>query len=210
MNVAFFYATVVYLALFITATQTSALKTSDAKQGVFFVATETQTSSLETEEAKQGDIFAGADKLANNVGLMQSKAAKSKSKKSALVPKTIAAPLIQTIAPTPAPLIQTIAPTSAPLIKCNTTQKSGGQGTTVLTINMQTTSGTFKVTYDMKDKQPDQLTINYEGDTIYDSGLVKGKKTVDVSFSGSSSIITVTINAPQAGTRWEVTVGCPS
>lgn len=199
MNVAFFYATVVYLALFITATQTSALKTSDAKQGVFFVATETQTSSLETEEAKQGDIFAGADKLANNVGLMQSKAAKSKSKKSALVPKTIAAPLIQTI-----------APTSAPLIKCNTTQKSGGQGTTVLTINMQTTSGTFKVTYDMKDKQPDQLTINYEGDTIYDSGLVKGKKTVDVSFSGSSSIITVTINAPQAGTRWEVTVGCPS
>ena len=94
--------------------------------------------------------------------------------------------------------------------KCPTTQESGGQGTTVLNIDMLRTSGTFQVSYEMY-SVPDQLFIKYEGQTIFDTGgLVSGGNSASVNFNGSSSIITVTIYAPNAGTVWDVHVGCPS
>lgn len=96
------------------------------------------------------------------------------------------------------------------IAKCPTTQESGGQGTTVLNIDMLRTSGTFQVDYQMYVIQ-DQLTIKYQGNTIFDTGgLVSGGGTASVSFSGTSSIITVIINAPEVGTAWDVYVGCPS
>ena len=98
--------------------------------------------------------------------------------------------------------------TSVCVAKCPSTQESGGQGTTVLNIDMLQTSGTFHVDYEMYDVK-DQLIITYEGETIYDTGLVSGNGSEDVSFSGSSTIVTVTMNAPEEGTEWDVTVGCP-
>ena len=96
------------------------------------------------------------------------------------------------------------------IAECPTTQESGGQGTTVLKINMLRTSGTFPVEYQMYGI-PDQLTIEYEMDILYDTGgLVSDYGSASVNFSGSSKIITVTINAPLDGTAWDVYVGCPS
>jgi hypothetical protein len=57
---------------------------------------------------------------------------------------------------------------------------------------------------------PDELYIEYEGDRIFETGgLVSGGATVNVAFSGQSTVIKVTINAPIAGTAWDVFVGCP-
>jgi hypothetical protein len=96
------------------------------------------------------------------------------------------------------------------IAKCPTTQESGGQGTTVLKIDMLRTSGSFPFWYNMYGI-PDQLTIEYEGQVIFDTGgLVSGYLSSSASFNGSSKIITVTINAPLDGTAWDVYVGCPS
>ena len=93
--------------------------------------------------------------------------------------------------------------------KCPTTQRSGGQGTTALNIDMLRKSGTFPVQYQMYGI-PDQLSIKYEGLLMLDTGLVSGDGSASVFFNGTSKIITVTINAPLPGTAWDVSVGCPA
>jgi hypothetical protein len=93
--------------------------------------------------------------------------------------------------------------------KCPSTQESGGQGTTVLTIDLIVPNGTFPVSYEMY-SIPDQLFIDYEGQRIFDTGgLVSGSGSADVTYSGTSTTIQVTINAPNSGTAWDVFVGCP-
>jgi 3D (Asp-Asp-Asp) domain-containing protein len=95
------------------------------------------------------------------------------------------------------------------IAKCPSTQESGGQGTTVLTIDLKNNTGTFPVQYEMY-SIPDQLYIEYEGTRIFDTGgLISGSGSVDVSFSGVSAIIQVTIFAPNSGTVWDVSIGCP-
>jgi hypothetical protein len=95
------------------------------------------------------------------------------------------------------------------IAKCPSTQRSGGQGTTVLTIDMKVPSGTFPISYEMY-SIPDQLYIEYEGKRIFDTGgLVSGSRNVDVTYSGTSKTIKVTINAPNSGTAWDVSIGCP-
>jgi hypothetical protein len=93
--------------------------------------------------------------------------------------------------------------------QCPTTQTSGGQGVTRLVIDLLEISGTFPVSYEMY-TIPDELSIVYEGKTIYSTGgLVSGGSSVAVSYSGSTTIIEVTINAPLDNTAWDVFVGCP-
>jgi hypothetical protein len=57
---------------------------------------------------------------------------------------------------------------------------------------------------------PDQLYIDYEGKRIFDTGgLVSGSGASDVTYAGRGKLIQVTINAPNDGTVWDVSVGCP-
>jgi hypothetical protein len=57
---------------------------------------------------------------------------------------------------------------------------------------------------------PDELSIVYEGKTIYSTGgLVSGCNAVDVSYSGLTTIIEITDTAPLDYTMWEIFVGCP-
>jgi hypothetical protein len=82
--------------------------------------------------------------------------------------------------------------------------------TTVLSIDLLASSGTFPMSYSMFDI-PDQLYIEYEGTRIFDTDdLVSGGASVNVSFSGSSTLISVTIFAPRDGTIWNVFIGCPA
>jgi hypothetical protein len=93
--------------------------------------------------------------------------------------------------------------------KCPSTQRSGGQGTTVLTIDLKVPNGTFPISYQMY-SIPDQLYIDYEGKRIFDTGgLVSGSGASDVTYAGIGKLIQVTINAPNDGTVWDVSVGCP-
>jgi hypothetical protein len=54
------------------------------------------------------------------------------------------------------------------IVKSPTTQTSGGQGTTVLNIDMLQKSGKFPVQYQMY-TIPDQLSIKYEGILMLDT-----------------------------------------
>jgi hypothetical protein len=95
------------------------------------------------------------------------------------------------------------------IAKCPSTQQSGGQGLTVLNIDMLRPSGTFPVSYQMYGI-PDSLSIEYEGNTIFNTdGLVSGSNSANVNFNGTSTIVQVTIDAPLSGTAWDVFVGCP-
>ena len=93
--------------------------------------------------------------------------------------------------------------------QCPTTQQSGGQGTTTLNVDLMKTSGSFPVSYNMFNI-PDGLDIFYEGQTIFSTnGLVSGSNSVMVSYNGSSTTVRVRISAPNPGTAWDVSVGCP-
>lgn len=77
-----------------------------------------------------------------------------------------------------------------------------------MTVDVGKTSGTFTLFYDFYGI-PDGLYIEYEGTRIYDTGgLVSYSLTTSVSFSGTSSIVTVTVYAPRDGSAWEATTGC--
>ena len=100
--------------------------------------------------------------------------------------------------------------TPACVAQCPSTQKSGGQGTTTLTIDLVVSSGTFTVSYEMY-SIPDRLIVEYEGKIIFDTGtLVSGSRTVAVSYSGTSTLVQVEIDAPNDATAWDVTVNCPA
>jgi hypothetical protein len=72
---------------------------------------------------------------------------------------------------------------------CPAAQNSGKSGTTTITVDLFKTSGDFIVDYDMF-SAPDQLYIDYEGTRIFDTGgLVSGKGTKSVTFSGSTTLI---------------------
>ena len=98
------------------------------------------------------------------------------------------------------------------IVPCNQSSSSGGQGTTVTVYELGTAGPTsFQVQYEMYNI-PDQLDITYEGSTIFTTGgLVSGGATETVAVpAGSSTQITVTVSAPNAGTAWDYTVFCPA
>ena len=74
------------------------------------------------------------------------------------------------------------------------------------------TQGVITVSYQMY-SIPDRLNVYYEGNQIFTTGgLVSGTRTESVSYGSSSStntFVTVEIDAPNAGTAWDVSVSCP-
>jgi hypothetical protein len=76
---------------------------------------------------------------------------------------------------------------------------------------MGRTAGTFHFLYDTYFME-DRMTVKYEGATLFDTGCVGASGDVILSFSGSSSAITVEV-APNcaggSGTAWTFTVQCP-
>lgn len=96
--------------------------------------------------------------------------------------------------------------------KClDSTELSGGQGTTATSINMiYQNARSFPFSYNVSVKAA-RLSIEHDGAVIFDTvELVSGEGLADVEFSlSSSTVIKVTITAPEEGTAWYVTVGCP-
>ncbi len=95
--------------------------------------------------------------------------------------------------------------------RCNDTQKAGGDAPEVHQIDLGVTSGVFRFdyqTYDVKD----QIIISQGGRTIFNSGCVGEGRSVQVQFSGYTSVIEVRVNpncAGSSGTAWNFTVHCP-
>lgn len=91
---------------------------------------------------------------------------------------------------------------------CPLLNERGGQGRTTFSVDVRRTSGSFLVQYNMF-SIPDELEIRYEGAVLFTTGgLVSGARTFPVSFAGESTIIAVTINAPNDSTAWTVRIDC--
>ena len=94
--------------------------------------------------------------------------------------------------------------------QCPSTQRAGGQGTTVLRVDVLR-PGDFAFSYDMFGI-PDAMKIeDADGSVLFTTnGLVSGAAFGIATlreFSGST-IVTVTIDAPNDGTAWDVFIDC--
>lgn len=96
--------------------------------------------------------------------------------------------------------------------RCNDTQKAGGDAPEVHQIDLGVTSGVFRFDYQTFDVK-DQIIVSQGGMTIFNSGCVGESRSVQVQFSGYTSVIEVRVNPNCAGstsTAWNFTVHCPS
>lgn len=99
---------------------------------------------------------------------------------------------------------------------CPTTQTSGGKGGTTLRIDMKGRTGRFDLSYQMYSIQ-DSLVVRYgpdagSGDVLFTTGgLVSGgrRTTAMMPADGTSSIVTAVVFAPEDGTLWDISIGCP-
>jgi hypothetical protein len=91
---------------------------------------------------------------------------------------------------------------------CNATTNSGGVGTTTTVHELGATSGTFIFDYQAY-SVPDRFEVIYMGSTLLDTGPVAGGASVSLSYSGSSSLVTVIVTGP-SGTAWDYILSCPS
>jgi len=99
-----------------------------------------------------------------------------------------------------------------PKVDCDAIKNSGGQGTTTNQINLGSRSGDVTVLWDFF-PNPDQISIKYRGNEIFNSGgLVSGKGShvfKHIVEKGKSNLATIQIYAPNSGTAWEYVVKCP-
>lgn len=103
----------------------------------------------------------------------------------------------------------TVAGAVALLGQCAALQQSGGQGTFSFAFDAGSASGTLTF-YRNAYSIPDGFRVISNGQTLYDTGgLVSGADSRQLTLAGSRSLF-VTVNAPNSGTAWELTVGCPS
>lgn len=118
-------------------------------------------------------------------------------------------PVSLTLSPKPSPS-PSPTPTATPA-PCSSTQVAGGDTAETRTIQMGKTSGTFSFSYDTY-SIADRIVVSYEGQTLFDTGCVGASGSVNLSYAGTSSIVTVRVTpncAGDSGTQWTFTVGCP-
>lgn len=104
----------------------------------------------------------------------------------------------------------TVTSSQQPLGACQTQQSSGGQGAFTKSYDLGRDSGTFPLTYDMY-SIPDALEVRSSSGTVLFStgGLVSGGTTVNIPFSGGR-IVFIVVSAPNQGTAWNYSIGCPA
>ncbi len=89
---------------------------------------------------------------------------------------------------------------------CSSIQAAGGDTPETRYIDLQTTSGTYKFSYETYNIK-DRIEVIYEGVILYDTGCVGEDAEVTLDFSGISSIITVKVTPNCEGTlgteRWQ-------
>lgn len=93
---------------------------------------------------------------------------------------------------------------------CDEEQRQGGTEGDKRNLQLTTTQGVLRVRYEMY-QIPDRMQIMYEGQQIYDSGLVSGSNEASVPFSGNSGRLQVLLTGnPNPDTKWTYTIYCPA
>lgn len=97
--------------------------------------------------------------------------------------------------------------------QCSTQQVAGKDTPETRVIDLGINHGTFRFDYDTQ-VQKDRITVTYEGTALFDTGCVgtAGTKTQNITYSGSATSVTVTVQpncAGGTGTAWSFKVYCP-
>lgn len=94
---------------------------------------------------------------------------------------------------------------------CSTQQVAGADTPETRVIDLGKTSGTFKFDYETY-SQKDNITVTYAGATLFSTGCVGANGSQNITFSGSSTFVTVSVQpncAGGSGTAWNFKVYCP-
>lgn len=98
-------------------------------------------------------------------------------------------------------------------VNCDQEVNSGGQGFTRSRHELGNISGQVKIDYDMR-TVPDQIKVFYEGNLVAGTpGVVSGENSVVWYYRAGKNKPTyciVEMSAPQEGTAWTYSVGCPT
>lgn len=87
-------------------------------------------------------------------------------------------------------------------------QNSGNQGIFTSTYDLGKNCGTFDFTYDAF-TIPDQFQILFENQILLDTGSISNGTTIPITYTGSTSMVSVVVIANLTGTAWTYTIGCP-
>jgi uncharacterized repeat protein (TIGR02543 family) len=96
-------------------------------------------------------------------------------------------------------------------VPCGSVQVAGGDLPVTRTVELGASSGTFNFTYDTY-SIADRMVVTYQGSTLFDTGCVGASGSVNLSYSGTATTVTVSVTpncAGGTGTQWTFTVGCP-
>lgn len=94
-------------------------------------------------------------------------------------------------------------------VECDETQVSGGQGVDTRIVELGESEGIFTLSYEFF-TIPDRIEVFYEGSLLFADGPTGGGDTIQLTYSGTSTQITVVVTAPEVGTAWEYFVVCPA
>lgn len=96
--------------------------------------------------------------------------------------------------------------------ECPLLQKAGGNTDEVHIVEMHAPAGTFEFSYETFTAK-DDITVEYEGKPLFQTGCVGASGTETLQFEGKSTSITVRVDADCGGgepnTEWNFTVDCP-
>ncbi len=109
------------------------------------------------------------------------------------------------------PSCQDLAMCGPPPPPCNGLQEQGADTPETRVVDLGQTSGSFQFEYETFNVQ-DRLVVTYEGRVLFDTGCVGANGVETISYSGSSSLVTVSVtpNCDDGdSTQWNFTVSCP-
>lgn len=95
--------------------------------------------------------------------------------------------------------------------QCSTQQVSGADTPETRVIDLGINHGTFQFFYDTYSQQ-DRIIVSYQGTVLFDTGCVGASGTQYLTYSGTSTSVTVDVHpncAGGTGTAWNFTVYCP-
>lgn len=107
--------------------------------------------------------------------------------------------------------LKTNLPPNQPPGQCGPQQGSGSNAAFSRDYNLFKNAGTFLFRRNANDIK-DRFVVTYQGALLYDSGCISGNSAVNLSYSGASSYVNVTVYPNCDGTsstQWDFTVDCP-
>lgn len=98
-----------------------------------------------------------------------------------------------------------------PVEECPGLAVSGADAPETRVYDLKKKSGTFVFSYNTYTIK-DRMVVRYENRTLLDTSCVGESGTKSISYSGKSTIVTISVEpdcAAQTGTRWDFSVSCP-